>query len=99
MVKLTTTEGLEVILEKEFPCVLNHISEPKIELTHDPISGEIVNNMETTIDRVLYSAEKIEFDNNDRVDANTIYDIRESADYVIEKLLEEGIAFTAYNLE
>jgi hypothetical protein len=99
MVKLTTTEGLEVILEKKFPCVLNHISEPKIEISNDPISGEIVNNMETTVEIVLYSTEKIELDNNDCVDANTIYDIRESADYVMGKLLEEGIEFTAYNLE
>jgi hypothetical protein len=82
MVKLTTTEGLEVILEKDYP-----------------ISGEIVNNMETTVEIVLYSTEKIELDNNDCVDANTIYDIRESADYVMGKLLEEGIKFTAYNLE
>jgi hypothetical protein len=99
MVKITTTEGLEIILENEFPCVLNHISEPKIELMQDTISGELVTNIETTADSVLYSAEKIDFDTNNRVNANAIYDIRESADYVADELLKEEIKFHAYNLK
>ena len=98
MVKVTTLEGLEIILENEFPCVLNHISEPKIELTQDPISGELVTNMETTVDKVLYVTEKIDFENNEKFNANAIYDVKESADYVSDKLMEENIDFIAYTL-
>ena len=99
MVKITTTEGLEIILENEFPCVLNHISKPKIKLVPDSITGGMITNMETTVDKILYSTTKINLDSDEPIHANAIYDIRESPDYVADELLKENIEFTAYNLE
>ncbi len=98
MVKVTTTEGLELILENEFPCVLNHISEPKIEMKPN-LNGEITTNIETTVDKILYSKEKINFEINEPVNVETMYDIIESPDYIITELLGEHIDFYAYNID
>ena len=52
--------------------------------------------METTVDKVLYVTEKIAFENNEKFNANAIYDVKESADYVSDKLMEENIDFIVY---
>lgn len=99
MVKVTTLEGLELILENEFPCILNHPAEPKIELTPDQISGEMVTEVETNVEKVLHSTEKIDLNDNTAFHAQAMYNIRESAEYVFLELLKlEQIKFYAYNL-
>ena len=53
MVKVTTTEGLELILENEFPCIINFKDKPEINIDIDS-NGESNEYITSCVTAVLY---------------------------------------------
>ena len=98
MVKVTTTEGLELILENEFPCIINFKDKPEINITIDS-KGESNEYITSRVTAVLYLSEKLDDNTDIPIAAKNNYDINEIEEDVNYQLLAEGIEFYQYNVQ
>ncbi len=104
MVKVTTTEGLELILENEFPCIINFKDKPEIEVEIDS-NGKSNEYITSRVTSVLYLSEKLdwsqfhsEVQEKLRINAKNSYDINEIEEDVNYQLSDEGIEFYQYEI-
>ena len=98
MVKVTTTEGLELILENEFPCIINFKDKPEIKVEIDS-NGKSNEYITSRVTAVLYLSEKLDEDTNIPISAKNNYDINEMEEDVNYQLSAEGIEFYQYNIQ
>ena len=101
MVKVKTVEGLELVIEKEFPCIINFLRNIETEISADSENKLTKKYFTTEGYSVLFTGEK--------VDLNIFKDINVLEQYkhinILHKeedlwnaLNDEKIDFTAYNL-
>lgn len=98
MVKVTTTEGLELILENEFPCIINFKDKPEINIMIDS-NGESNEYITSRVTAVLYLSEKLDDNADIPISAKNNYDINEIEEDVNYQLSAEGIKFYQYNVQ
>ncbi|GEM_PF-3242278 len=98
MVKVTTTEGLELILENEFPCIINFKDKPEIKLEIDS-NGESNEYITSRVTPVLYLSEKLDDNSDVPISAKNSYDINETEEDINYQLSAEGIEFYQYNIQ
>jgi len=98
MVKVTTLDGLELILENEFPCIINFKDKPEINVEIDS-NGESIEYFTSRVTPVLYLSEKLDDNSDVPISAKNSYDINETEEEVNYQLLGEGIEFYKYDIQ
>ena len=101
MVKVKTVEGLELVIEKEFPCIINFLRNIETEISTDSENKLTKKYFTTEGNSVLFTSKPLDLEIFKDINVLEQYDqinVLHKEKDLWNALNKESIDFTAYNL-